>query len=257
MQFSLLTGADTPYIEAVKRNIPFGFNNEPVIDGNYQLLFTYKGEIRYGPAYGSITMYKDGALIWQKEGATHSGEQFGYNVLSAAYAKAVIIEWHSFTDPSKQTVDIIDLNSGSCILTLPKRRYCFAGHLYSFNAIFYDAFHTADVHVKHLDTGEEFMLLERIRQVLPNANGWSVCACPDSIIAFTKTATGIESQLLNLLTLELMGQASLSVPLSKNASFYSYLDKLSGNIVMELSDYKINAANLAETTLKQYYLLTV
>lgn len=257
MQFSLLTGADTRYIEAVKRNIPFGFNNEPVIDANYQLLFTYKGEIRYGPAYGSITIYKDGALIWQKEGATHSGEQFGYNVLSAAYAKAVIIEWHSFTDPSQQNVEVIDLNSGSCILTLPKRSYSIAGHFYSFNAIFYDAFHTADAHVKHLDTGEEFMLLERIRQVLPNANGWSVCARPDSIIAFAKNTSGIQAHLLNLQTLELMGQANLSLPLSKNASFYSYLDKLSGNIVVEFSDYKVNSANLAETTLKQFYLLTV
>lgn len=227
-----------PFIERVKSGYPFWISDSPIVDGKFHVISNYAGEVPHGPPYYNIGVLCNGLKVWDGGNAIYGGEIFNHNILSAKHDKLVLVKWHSPNNPNEEIVVVVDLNTGTENHITGLDRYYYAGHFYSFDAVFY-AMRGADLQCKDLVLNQNFQLFETMRPKIPDVIAWSICTHEDSILAFSKKSSD-NVALFNLRSQQILEVATLPMSLSANEKIYSYLDKSSNSVIVHLHDYDLN-----------------
>lgn len=247
-----LAGKTDPIVLSTVESFDYNQPEWHVYDGDYEAVFKLTGEVRYGPAYGEITLKHKGETIWQA--ANCAADCFGINMLSARYGKAVVAYWPNGIEPDTQTLQVIDLATGAPTFTLPDSNYYSTGHCISFDAVYYTTGSTQGVVCRHLQTGLQFNLLQNIHSQVHKAKTWSVCNVPDCVVAYGRSFNNLEVYLYNTFTQQVIDSAHYELNLPTHATFLPYLDKATGNIVLYIS-YGVQGENGHHLRTDSYYYL--
>jgi len=247
-----LAGKTDPHVISAVENFNYNDADWRIYDGVYEAIFKVTGEVRYGPAYGHLTITRNNETIWQANNC--AADSFHANMLSAQYAKAVVAHWPNDIQTNTQIVQVIDLSTGQPALTLPQGSYYSSGHCQSFDAIYYATGSIQNTMCLHLQTGLQFNMLQNIRSQLHKVKTWGVCTVPDCIVAYAPSFNNLEVYLYNPFTRQVIQTAHYELNLPTHATFLTYLDKATGNIVLHIS-YAVQDENARHLRTDNYYYL--
>lgn len=250
-----LAGKTDPVVLSTVESFDYSQPEWHIYDGDYEALFKLTGEVRYGPAYGEITLKHKGETIWQAVNC--AADCFGANMLSARYGKAVVAYWPNGIEPTTQSLMVIDLATGAPTFTLPDSYYYSAGHCISFDAVYYTTGSTQGVVCRHLQTGLQFNLMQAIREELYKTKTWGRCNVPDCVMAYAPSANGMDVYVYNPFTRQVYDSAHFEINTPPDATFLTYLDKASGNIVLHISYFDKDENSKILRTNNFYYLLSM
>lgn len=214
------------YTRRIVAQYPYDLADEQITDGPYTVKGGSMGEIRFGPPYIGVDVYKNGAQIWESH--TYGGELFCHNILSAPHHKLILVKWFSYKDPDQQAVVEVDLLTGKERELTPRKRYFYAGHFYSCNMIFYSQT-GADVICKDLDTGQTFDLLQELGLDIQNVRSWGLSPIPNTILVLSAKGN---LYLYDIKHKRVLEKTTFDITPFKDCTTHFFLDKQGGKTLL-------------------------
>jgi len=247
---------DKEYIDNLKRNYPFSFDSGNIQEGIFEVKSKYAGEIRFGPPYFNISVLSRENEIWTGRNSVYGGELFFHNILSERYKKLVLVKWLSKRDPNDQTIVLIDLENGRETEIFERQRYWWAGHFHSFDGIYYKKNNIKDILCRDFESRTDFLLFERINEKISNPINWSISSIENTIIVFSK-AIKDNVILYNIRKKEVLETLTMPFELSNNGRIYTYLDKNSKRLLIQLNDYDLSSDNRIINKRDEYEIIEI
>jgi hypothetical protein len=243
---------DQQYTDSVLEKYPFTIEHGKIEDGRYSVKCGYLGEVRFGPPYFAVNVFKDNEKIWGD--STYGGELFCENIISEKYNKLILVKWFSLSDPNDQIVTEIDLETAKEKQITEKGRYFYAGHFNSFDGIFYHKRGVQDTICIDFESQETFLLQETLKHDIEHVLSWGLSPIENTIIVISNTKK--ENIILyDLKNKKILKRITVHYKLSENGKIRCYLDKKNESVLIQFSDYDVLVDGKISNERKEYKLL--